>query len=296
MSKPEKFAVFPHEERASFRDMIRYVEGKTGFSARLIEKDYYCSIVLRVLGKAKSILVFKGGTLLSKVHAGFYRLSEDLDFTISMSDDGTRGERGQKAKPFKDLFARLPAEIPQLRMERSLKGSNLSMQYNGMVAYDSVLIEKPELISVEISLREKVYEPITLQAATLIEDPFTGAIVVPPFNVTCLSKGEAYAEKVRAALTRKDAAIRDLYDLDHAIAHDHIPLHNDAWLKLVIKKCRVSGNGEIQISEQRKAEFRAQLETRLGPVLREHDFVAFDFEGAWARLLKVADTLKPYFE
>ena len=87
-----------HQDRDAFRDMIRYVEGKTGFLARLIEKDYYCSLVLRSLSSVNSDLVFKGGTLLNKVHAGFYRLSEDLDFTISMLGEETRGDRSNAAQ------------------------------------------------------------------------------------------------------------------------------------------------------------------------------------------------------
>ena len=38
-------------------------------------------------------LTFKGGTSLNKIHAGFYRLSEDLDFSISMPVDSARSDR-----------------------------------------------------------------------------------------------------------------------------------------------------------------------------------------------------------
>jgi predicted nucleotidyltransferase component of viral defense system len=37
--------------------------------------------------------IFKGGTCLNKIDVGFYRLSEDLDFSIPVNFAATRGER-----------------------------------------------------------------------------------------------------------------------------------------------------------------------------------------------------------
>ena len=75
--------VYPHDDdREVFGEVLKYTEAKTGFTATLIEKDCYCSLILRCLFQGDSPLVFKGGTCLSKVHVGFYRLSEDLDFVI----------------------------------------------------------------------------------------------------------------------------------------------------------------------------------------------------------------------
>src|SRR5262245_44864651 len=69
-----------HEDLRRFRDALTLTEAESGFSARLIEKDYYCSLLLLDLsGPFEQGLVFKGGTCLSKVHADFFRLSEDLD-------------------------------------------------------------------------------------------------------------------------------------------------------------------------------------------------------------------------
>ena len=41
--------------------------------------------------------------------------------------------------------------------------------------------------------------------------------MVPAFSVPCLSRAEAMAEKLRAALSRRDVAIGDFYDVDHAV-------------------------------------------------------------------------------
>ena len=75
--------LYPHEADPDiFRESLAYSEAEKGFTSTLIEKDYYCSLVLQYFFSDETQLVFKGGTCLSKVHADFYRLSEDLDFII----------------------------------------------------------------------------------------------------------------------------------------------------------------------------------------------------------------------
>ena len=80
-----------HEDGAAFRGALEFTASLTGFSARLIEKDYFCSLLLRDFAPLfQASLIFKGGTCLSKVYADFYRLSEDLDFVIPMPEKASR--------------------------------------------------------------------------------------------------------------------------------------------------------------------------------------------------------------
>jgi predicted nucleotidyltransferase component of viral defense system len=73
-------AIRLHEEDPIlFRESIDFTAAETGFVARLIEKDYFCSVLLEHLSTPQLALTFKGGTLLAKVHAGFYRLQLQLD-------------------------------------------------------------------------------------------------------------------------------------------------------------------------------------------------------------------------
>lgn len=83
MNKPEPIAIRTHEDRDWFLEAVNFTAATTGFSPRLIEKDYFCTVLLQHLATA-GVLVFKGGTCLAKVHGEFYRLSEDLDFVIPM--------------------------------------------------------------------------------------------------------------------------------------------------------------------------------------------------------------------
>ena len=79
MSKAEPRVVHLWEDPDYFQAVVRFTSEVTTFSARLVEKDYSCTVLLEYLSAASDRLVFKGGTRLAKVHAHFYRLSEDLD-------------------------------------------------------------------------------------------------------------------------------------------------------------------------------------------------------------------------
>jgi predicted nucleotidyltransferase component of viral defense system len=97
MTMPELPPLRTHQNPALFREAVNHTAAATGFSSRLIEKDYFCTVLLQHLAEAGCALVFKGGTCLAKVHAGFYRLSEDLDFVIPTPVDALRAERSRRA-------------------------------------------------------------------------------------------------------------------------------------------------------------------------------------------------------
>lgn len=141
------------EDPRLFLEAIRFTAAETGFIPRLIEKDYFCSVVLEDLATLNSPLTFKGGTLLAKVHSGFYRLSEDLDFSISMPPGSTKKSRSEAMAPLKTALNSLTDRLPELRIETALTGSNGSMQYNAIVSYPSALADQRETIKVEIGLR-----------------------------------------------------------------------------------------------------------------------------------------------
>ena len=95
MSKPEPSFPDFHKDPDFFREAVNFTAAETSFSPRLIKKDYFNTVLLKYLA-VDGILVFKGGTCLAKVHSGFYRLSEDLDFAISMPLNASRAQRSKK--------------------------------------------------------------------------------------------------------------------------------------------------------------------------------------------------------
>ena len=93
-----------HKKLKDFLEAVKKTSQNSGFSEILIEKDYYCSLILKEIFQSKGCpLVFKGGTLLNKCHFGFYRLSEDLDFSISNIAKYSRKKRSNLAQIAKKL-------------------------------------------------------------------------------------------------------------------------------------------------------------------------------------------------
>lgn len=101
-------------------------------------------------------LVFKGGTCLAKVHVGFYRMSEDLDFAISTPVDAKRADRSRSAANSKKAVAAIGKQLPGLHVITALTGANESSQYAAVIGYTSLLGSREEVITIEVGLREPV--------------------------------------------------------------------------------------------------------------------------------------------
>jgi predicted nucleotidyltransferase component of viral defense system len=290
MSASEPVGLRLHEDPELFREALRFTTAQTGFQARLIEKDYFCSVLLAHLSGSAPELVFKGGTCLAKVHLGFHRMSEDLDFTLPTAVGSTRGERSRRASPAKAALDLLPRRIQGVRLVKPLTGANESMQYVATVTYDSCLARREESIQVEIGLREPLLAPTASgQARTLLLDPLSGTTHVEPVAIQCFSIVEALAEKFRAALARRDVAIRDFYDLDHAQRAG--VLHPHELVDSIRRKLAVPGNAPPSASTRRLSELERQIETDLKPVLRPADLGSFELGRAWRLVADMAARL-----
>ena len=82
-----------HNNKDQFQDAIELAYEQTGIMPQAIEKDYYVTMLLRLLSEKMPYIVFKGGTSLSKCHKVIKRFSEDIDITID-----TQISQGKKKK------------------------------------------------------------------------------------------------------------------------------------------------------------------------------------------------------
>ena len=280
MQTSEAHVIHLHEDSVMFREMLSFTAAETTFLARLIEKDYFCSVVLESLVEMPG-LVFKGGTCLAKVHTDFYRLSEDLDFAISMPMGATPKQRSSTITPTKAAFNRLTSQSEMFREKKTLTGANNSKEYIGEIEYNSTLSNSTESIKIEISLREPLLEPtLSLQAKTMLLSPSTIRAAVDPIGVISISRREAYAEKFRAALTRRQPAIRDYFDIDYAVTQLGLNPGEEDLISLVRKKLEVPGNKMQELNADWLKALQLQLEPQLKPVLRNADYQKFDLSRA----------------
>jgi predicted nucleotidyltransferase component of viral defense system len=278
-----------HEDRERFGEALNFTEAETHFPARLVEKDYFCTVILEYLAVQVPELVFKGGTCLAKIHANFFRLSEDLDFVIPVTNSSARSERRKLIAPVKEAFTGLPRISPCFRISQPLEGTNNSTQYVGSLSYRSLPTGQPELIKIEVALREPLLRPpIPAEARTALLDPLTERDMVALVSVRCISKLEAFAEKFRAALSRREVAARDFFDLDYAVRKLGLQPGDAELVQLVRQKLAVAGNAPADVSEGRLRDLHQKAEPQLRPVLRPRDFVEFDLPRAFRLVADMA--------
>jgi len=170
------------------------------------------------------------------------------------------------------------------------KGYNNSTQYVFELLYPSFISGKDEKIKIEISLRQR---PIDKPAYNVIQhfykDPFTGKDLVPRNKILSLSLKEAVAEKLKAAITRKDKAIRDYYDL-WWIARNKFNFHDEHFFDLFKKKLKGEGyKGDYEsnfgLSEKETEGLQRQIATDLMPVIRIGE--AFDLNEVFKLFNKI---------
>lgn len=269
--------------KEKLKDIISAVAGRQGFRMALVEKDYYLTVILNNIESLLSDkIVFKGGTLLNKVHLNYHRLSEDLDFTYFGKEK--LSSRSQRSRAITSVREKMPSFLKALELKSENpngEGFNNSTQYIFYVRYPSFVTSKEETIKLEISLRQPLLDkPVYNIIKHFYQDPFTGEDLIPTNKVLSLSLNEAVAEKLKAAITRKDVAIRDYYDLWH-IAESGFDFFQPKFISLFKKK--LSGEkyqGDFRqnfgLSSDKISTLQRQVATDLLPVVRAGE--EFDFE------------------
>lgn len=134
---------------------------------------------------------------------------------------------------------------------------------------------------------------ISVPLSTLLLNPLFNEAAVAPIMVSSLSSTEAYAEKLRAALTRRDPAPRDLYDLHHAVESGVLDWNNEEFLRLAARKIATETPTDW-LAAARIEAFRRGLVSELRPVLRPDVYHSLDFTKALATITTLANAMKSH--
>ncbi len=208
-----------HQNKDEFLKILERASANTGFPLRMLEKDYYLTIILSDIKRLSNDLILKGGTCLNKIYYSYYRLSEDLDFTLKLSKDNTtRSMRRNAIRPIKESIKSFAESYDMNIKNENKAGHRESAQYIYYLNYISVVLDKEESIKLEIGLR---FNPVLPAESHEISHnflhPFTGKPLFSSGRVMCLALKELVAEKMRAAATRITIAPRDFYDLGYLL-------------------------------------------------------------------------------
>ncbi len=104
------------------------VADETGIPAAHVEKDFWVTEVLRGVvasaTEAQVVVVFKGGTSLSKAYRLIERFSEDVDVLVVLPDDATKGKRDGILKTLVDGAAAATGLVPVSSPAQQRRGTS----------------------------------------------------------------------------------------------------------------------------------------------------------------------------
>lgn len=231
------------------RELLEKARQKN-LSLMMVEKDYVLGWLLFGLAQDKD-LVFKGGTALSKVYfPRIWRLSEDLDFSL------TKDELKTRLESIGDVLAKVKKRSG---IEFALKSSHLNPDYLQLkIQYKGVL--------------DRNWIKVDVTADDLVDKPAIKAILQEysdylPFKVRVESLEEIFASKLRAVIERKKC--RDYFDLWKLgqMAFNKAKIMEVFAKKCAVKAVRFEGLPQI-LPKDLQETLRPYWERELGRLIR----------------------------
>ena len=214
-----------HNDREQFKDAIYLAYDQTGIMVQAIEKDYYVTMLLKLLSEKIPYIVFKGGTSLSKCHKVIKRFSEDIDITIDTTL--SQGQKKKVKQAIVDSADELGMVIENLEDTRSRRDYN---RY--VIAYDSVIPMESAALKSAVLL-ETSYTAVSFPTVLLPVHSYIGEMMekeapdaisdfmLTPFEMKVQGIDRTLADKVFAVcdyylegkVTKHSRHLYDIYKL-----------------------------------------------------------------------------------
>lgn len=159
-----------HHNKELFKEAINLVTHHTGISPQIVEKDYYVTMILRLLSEKVPYIVFKGGTSLSKCHHVIKRFSEDID--IAIDDTISQSEKRKLKTVILETVDILGLSVGNLDNIQSRRDYN---RYE--IAYNSVIEDKNEFLK-SMVLLETSFTTISFPTELLPVSSYIGEMLL----------------------------------------------------------------------------------------------------------------------
>ncbi|MBI2136164.1 nucleotidyl transferase AbiEii/AbiGii toxin family protein [Candidatus Woesearchaeota archaeon] len=222
------------------RFVAQIKEKHTKINEPIIEKDFYLTLILNdISNEIKedkespfSKLVFKGGTLLTRAHLNYHRISEDLDFTYAENEGLAKLSSKQRNKlisGFTSFLARALYSIAgryglDFSQDKSNKKYCNVMDRKNVYLfriYYSPVYGTENFIKIEVNFNDELIYPAKFNDIRhLFDDELVkdlefieGIKIRIKNNMLCYDLKEVACEKIRAILTRPSIKERDILDL-----------------------------------------------------------------------------------
>jgi uncharacterized protein len=205
------------------RQKLREIARERNLPLDIVEKDYVLGWIIVGLpfSSLKELLIFKGGTALSKIYFPFeWRISEDLDFTLQENSTTT------------EISKILVEELPQRVFEKS-GGLTLRFKENPYVTENFLRVRVQYLgpitknnVKIEVTQEDFIGKYDRIEASQHYD--------YPVFSISTYTLENILAEKLRAILQR--GHVRDYYDSWKLLTEKKVEVNQVK--ELFLEKCK----------------------------------------------------------
>lgn len=196
-----------------------------------IEKDYWVTYALHQLfhSEVKDLIVFKGGTSLSKCYSIIKRFSEDIDLVVIKNDVDTGSDLKRRLKDITTIIDRSILEIVPDHTNTNKKGSIRKIVYSfPKVGLGGKYGEVKDDITLEVSHLGNFEPNVTKPIRTLIADYINSTPNIElitqfglgDFEVKALAVERTFCEKI-ISLIRFSYTESPITDLSNKVRHTY---------------------------------------------------------------------------
>lgn len=226
----------------------------------LLEKDLILHQILTDLSRNEFFFknfLFKGGTCLAKCYLGYYRFSEDIDFTWKDQTVFEAKSQNKIRSLLSEIIDRTGKIFEEISKTRQLdfrceKHNNHYVELGGSnklctfkIWYQSEVLNRESFLKVQMNFVEKLnFKPHKAELKALpskkseelsfLFQEYEEYLQPIPFNVYDIR--EILCEKVRSILTREGIKARDFLDV-YLISKKHNITLDDLLDQIVVKTC-----------------------------------------------------------
>ncbi len=268
-----------HNDREQLEQAVNLAAYQTGIMAQAIEKDYYVTMILRLLSGRLPFIVFKGGTSLLKCHKVINRFSEDIDITTDISI--SQGQKIKLKNAVKTASEELGLVILNIDNTRSRRDYN---KYE--IAYNTVLPLLDNTLQPQVLLETSfttvsfptVLLPVSSYLGQLMETEAPEAIMtnsLDPFEIKVQGIDRTLADKVFAicdyylgGMVKKHS--RHLYDIYKLLP---LVLQDDKFKQLVFAVREARKASPVCLSAQDEVDVSRLLKKIIKEETYKSDYV-----------------------
>ena len=236
--------MYLHNDAELFREVLLAASDALELPIPIVEKDYYVTMILKLLAERAPGCVFKGGTSLSKCHHVIERFSEDIDITF-MEPLSSGARKKLKNEVVAGISSELSLPISDWDSARSRRDYNCyTFQYTaieGLIPQSLVPGVKMEISLASLAFPTQqmdvdsyVYQFLRKENQEIVEE-----YGLQPFTMTLQTLDRTLADKVFAICdyylegkTKRHS--RHIYDIYMLLPH--VP--QDEHFKELVRQVR----------------------------------------------------------